>query len=103
MEGWGGGVYEYLILWCEGAGEVQRAVPEVLVMTGAVKIFTLNTALWDMSSREVEEKGGRGGELLYPSILAPFFLPSFISASRQTKWVSITRQCNTAERRKQRV
>lgn len=34
-----------------------RAIPEVLVMSGAVKIFTLNTALWDMSSgREKEER-----------------------------------------------
>lgn len=31
-----------------------RAVPEVLVMSGAVKIFTLNTALWDVSGREGE-------------------------------------------------
>lgn len=33
-----------------------RAIPEVLVMSSAVKIFTLNTALWDMSSRDGEQK-----------------------------------------------
>ena len=53
-----GRAYEYLISWWEWAGEVGRAVPEVLVMSGVVKIFTLNTALWDMSSGE---GGGREG------------------------------------------
>lgn len=51
-----GRAYEYLILRIEGVGEVGKAVPEALVMNGAVKIFTLNTALWDMSSRERERK-----------------------------------------------
>lgn len=32
-----------------------RAIPEVLVTSRAVKIFTLNTALWDMSSSDREQ------------------------------------------------
>ena len=74
-------VYEYLILWWEGVGEVGRAVPEVLVMSGAVKIFTLNTALWDMSRREgvgkKEEEEERCDVL--PSFLPFFHLSSSLS------------------------
>lgn len=46
----------------------REGVPEVLVMSGAVKIFTLNTALWDMSSQ---------ARALYHSLLPllPYFLP----------------------------
>ena len=104
-------VYEYLILWWEGVGEVGRAVPEVLVMSGAVKIFTLNTALWDMSRREgvgkKEEEEEEGCDVL-PSFLSSIFPPpsvvtSLFPASRQIKWVSITHQYNTLEGRKRRI
>lgn len=50
------------------------AVPEVLVMSGAVKIFTLNTALWDMSSREGARKEEEEEE--ESCDVLPSFLPS---------------------------
>lgn len=79
-------------------------------MSGAVKIFTLNTALWDMSSRE-SERSERRRRAVVSSL--PSFLPSFhffslslsvvassSPASHQIKWVSITHQHNTLEGRK---
>lgn len=86
-----------------------RAVPEVLAMSGAVKIFTSNTALRDMSSGHGEQNGGEGEScdalpsgafrLSRPSAVASFFFAS----SPQIKWVSITHQCNALEGRKGRI
>lgn len=53
-----------------------RAVPEVLVMSSAVKIFTLNTALWDMSSRDGEQKKEEEEEEQSCDVL-PSCLPAF--------------------------
>lgn len=89
-----------------------RAVPEVLVMSSAVKIFTLNTALWDMSSRDGEQKKEEEEEEqscdVLPSCLpaclsCPSVVASFFSSSRQIKWVSITHQHDTLEGRKGRI
>lgn len=82
-----------------------RAVPEVLVMSGAVKIFTLNTALWDMSSREGERETRKRDVKSFPPSIFPFppVIAYFFPASRQIKWVSITHQYNTPEGKKRRI
>lgn len=52
-----------------GGGGGGGSVPEDLVMSSAVKIFTLNTAQWDTSSWDGEEDEEEEEDVL-PSILA---------------------------------
>lgn len=75
-------------------------VPEVLVMSGAVKIFTLNTALRDVSSRDGEhdeEEEEESCDVSFPAfcLSCSSVVTSFFASSHQTKWGSNTHQCST--------